>query len=338
MGRAATARINAAQAPSSGRSVENIDIARILDEIADLLEIQGENAFRIRAYRTAARTIETLSVSAASVAHEGRLDELPGIGSDLAGKIRTILDTGTIPLLQQLTAKTPESLVQMLRIPGLGPKRAKQIYETLGITTLEALEAAARDGRLRTLPGIKALTEHKILQGLADLRGHGGRWRLADADAYLQPLLAHLKACTAVQRLEVAGSYRRRKDTVGDLDILTVSSRPRTVVKRFVDYPRVKKVQAEGPTRGSVVLDSGLQVDLRVVPAISWGSALHYFTGSKAHNIAIRTARRQTPAQDQRIRGLPRRAPRRRPYRGAGLRRRRPALDSAGAARGARRD
>ena len=288
----ATARIHAARARSPGRpltSVENIDVARILGEIADLLEIQGENAFRIRAYRTAARTIESLSVPAASLAREGRLDELPGIGADLAGKIRTILETGTLPLMHQLTARTPESLVQMLRIPGLGPKRARQIYDGLGVTTLEALEAAARQGRLRTLPGIKAVTEQKILQGLADLRGRGGRWRLADADAYLKPLVAHLNACTAVQRLEVAGSYRRRKDTVGDLDILTVSSRPQTVVKRFVTYPRVTQVQAEGSTRGSIVLDCGLQVDLRVVPAMSWGSALHYFTGSKPHNIAVRT-------------------------------------------------
>lgn len=288
MSRTATARVQTARTPHPRRALENIDIARILEEIADLLEIQGENAFRIRAYRTAARTIETLAVSAASLAGAGRLDELPGIGSDLAGKICTILKTGTLPLLQQLTAKTPESLVQMLRIPGLGPKRAKQIYEKLGITTLDALEAAAKSGRLRKLRGIKDATEQKILQGLTNLRGHGGRWRLVDADAYVSPLVSHLKASAAVKQLEVAGSYRRRKDTVGDVDILAVSSKPRAVVKRFVEYPRVKQVQAEGPTRSSVILDCGLQVDLRVVPSISFGSALYYFTGSKSHNIAVR--------------------------------------------------
>lgn len=288
MARAATARVHTAQSFRARHPVENIDIARTLEEIADLLEIQGENAFRIRAYRTAARTIETLAVPAASLAREGRLDELPGIGSDLAGKICTILDTGTLPLLHELTAKTPESLVQMLRIPGLGPKRAKQIYETLGITTLDALEAAATAGRLRELPGIKTVTEQKILRGLADRRGHGGRWRLDEANAYLQPLLAHLKASSAVTRLEVAGSYRRRKDTVGDIDILVASSRPRSLVKQFTSYPRVRRVQAEGPTRSAVVLDCGLQVDLRVVPAVSFGAALYYFTGSKSHNIAVR--------------------------------------------------
>ena len=268
--------------------VENIDIARIFEEIADLLEIQGENQFRVRAYRTAARTMSTLGVPAASVAAEGRLDELPGIGTDLADKICTILHTGTLPLLQQLTARTPESLVQMLRIPGLGPKRAKQIYDTLGITTLEALETAANTGKLRELPGIKSTIEHKILRGLADLRGHSGRWRLADADAYVHSLVASMKASPAVAQLEVAGSYRRRKDTVGDIDILVASSRPAAVVKQFTSYPRVKQVQAEGPTRSAVVLDCGLQVDLRVVPAVSFGSALHYFTGAKPHNIAIR--------------------------------------------------
>ena len=285
--KAATARV-AIPPALPRRTVENIDIARIFEEVADLLEIQGENQFRVRAYRTAARTIGALAVPAASLASAGELDELPGIGSDLAGKICTILETGTLPLLKELTAKTPESLVQMLKIPGLGPKRAKQIYDTLGITTLDALEAAAKTGRLRELPGIKDTIEHKILQGLADLRGHSGRWRLADADAYVQPLLAHLKASAAVAQLEIAGSFRRRKDTVGDIDILVASSRPGAVVEQFTSYPRVKEVQAEGSTRSAVVLDCGLQVDLRVVPAVSFGSALHYFTGSKPHSIAIR--------------------------------------------------
>jgi DNA polymerase (family 10) len=293
MTKVATARAASPPPRSPGpwgprRTVENIDIARIFEEIADLLEIQSENQFRVRAYRTAARTIGALAVPAATLASEGRLDELPGIGSDLAGKISTILETGTLPILQELTAKTPESLAQMLKIPGLGPRRAKQIYDTLGITTLDALETAAKTGRLRKLPGIKDTIEHKILQGLADLRGHGGRWRLADADAYVRPLLAYLKANPAVTHLEVAGSYRRRRDTVGDIDILVASSRPGAVVKRFTSYPRVKQVQAEGPTRSAVVLDCGLQVDLRVVPTASFGSALHYFTGSKPHNIAIR--------------------------------------------------
>lgn len=269
------------------RPVENVDIARILGEVADLLEIQGANPFRVRAYRGAARTIETMTAPAASMDAE-RLDALPGIGADLAGKIRTILDTGTLPLLGALTAKTPESVVEMLRIPGLGPKRAWQIYKTLGVSTLADLEAAATAGRLRTLPGIKQVTERKILEGLAALRGHAPRWRLDEADGYVRPLLAHLKANPAVTMIEVAGSYRRRRDTVGDIDILVASSKPEDVVSQFTRYSRVSQVQAAGPTRSSVTLDCGLQVDLRVVPAVSFGSALHYFTGSKPHNIAIR--------------------------------------------------
>jgi DNA polymerase (family 10) len=273
---------------AAGRAVENIDIARIFEEIADLLEIQGENPFRVRAYRTATRTIQTLARPAAALAAEGELDELPGIGADLAGKIGTILKTGTLPLLRELTAKTPEGLVEILRIPGLGPKRAKLIYDTLGIKSVDALEAAARSGRLGQLRGIKEITILKVLQGITDLRKRAGRWRLAEADAYLQPLLTYLKQSPAVKQLEVAGSYRRRKETVGDIDILVVSSRARAAVERFVSYPRVKQVQAEGSTRSSVTLDCGLQVDLRVVPAASFGSALHYFTGSKSHNIAVR--------------------------------------------------
>lgn len=289
MPRAATARAHRVQphAPAA-RPVENIDIARILEDIADLLEIQGGNPFRIRAYRAAARTIETLTVPAASLAGEGRLDQLPGIGEDLAGKIGTILETGTLPLLETLTRTTPESLVQMLRIPGLGPKRARQIYDTLHVATLTDLEAAVKSGRLRELRGIKTATEQKILAGLASLRGHAARWRLDEADAYIRPLLAHLKASPAVSRLEVAGSYRRRKDTVGDVDILVASSRPAAVTKRFTAYSRVKEVSAEGPTRSAITLDCGLHVDLRVIPPASFGSALHYFTGSKSHNIAIR--------------------------------------------------
>lgn len=270
------------------RGIENIDIARLFDEIADLLEIQGENPFRVRAYRTAARTIQGLAVPAASLAAEGKLDELPGIGKDLAGKIVTILETGTLPLLDELTARTPEGLVEMLRIPGLGPKRARLIYDKLGITSIDALEDAAQRGTLGQLRGIKETTVRKILQGIANLRSRAGRWRLDEADAYIRPLVALLEASPAVAQIEVAGSYRRRKETVGDIDILVASSQPRAVMNRFIGYSRVKQVQAKGTTRSAVTLDCGLQVDLRVVPAASFGSALHYFTGSKPHNIAIR--------------------------------------------------
>jgi DNA polymerase (family X) len=274
--------------PQLRRPVENIDIARIFGEIADLLEIQGENPFRVRAYRSAARTVETLGVPAASLCRSGQLTDLPGIGDDLAGKIATIVETGSLPMLGELTARTPEALVQMLRIPGLGPKRAKLFHDRLGISTLDDLQAAAAAGRLRQLPGIKQATEQMVLRGLAELRAQGSRWRLAEADAYVRPLAAHLGACAAVKALEVAGSFRRRCETVGDIDILVVSSSPRVVVDRLATYGGVARVQARGTTRSAVVLDCGLRVDLRVVPQVSSGAALHYFTGSKPHNIAIR--------------------------------------------------
>jgi DNA polymerase (family 10) len=290
MARAAASPVAAQPVADTARRVENLDIARIFEEIADLLEIQGENPFRIRAYRTAARTIGALPTPAATISQHApaQLAQLPGIGDDLAHKIVTIIETGTLPLLKELEAKTPATLVQMLRIPGLGPKRAHLLYTKLGITTLDALEAAARAGTLRTLPGIKQMTERKILDGLAALSARPTRWRLADADVYVQPLVAYLEANAAVSRCEVAGSYRRRKDTVGDVDVLVASTRPRDVVERFVSYPRVATIQAQGPTRSAVVLDCGLQVDLRVVRPASFGAALHYFTGSKAHNIAVR--------------------------------------------------
>ena len=271
------------------RVLENIDVARIFEQIADLLEIQGGNPFRIRAYRNAARTIGTLSVPVASLAGKDKaLEELPGIGADLAGKIREIVQTGTLPLLAQLTRRTPHTVVELMHVPGLGPKRAKLVYQKLHIKSLDDLEVAARAGKLRKVRGFKEGLERRVLQGLADRKAHGGRIGLATADAYAAPLIAYLKKLPGVRRLEVAGSYRRRVETVGDLDILIAASRGAEVGARFVAYPDVSQVLAEGTTRCSVVLACGIQVDLRVVPAVSFGAALHYFTGSKAHNIAVR--------------------------------------------------
>jgi DNA polymerase (family X) len=271
--------------------IENIDIAKVFEEVADLLEIQSENPFRVRAYRTAARTVETLGVPCASLAKNDpkALQRHPGIAKDLAGKICEIVETGSLALLRELTAQLPESLVEMVRLPGLGPKRAKQIYDTLGIKTLDQLEEAARSGRLRELRGIGATLEQQILQGIADRKAAGGRCQLAEADAYVQPLVAYLRDTPGLIAIEVAGSYRRRCETVGDVDVLVAAKRGAKIAERFVGYPLMKQVQAKGDTKCSIVLRSGLQVDLRVVPESSFGAALHYFTGSKPHNIAIRT-------------------------------------------------
>ena len=271
--------------------MENIEIARIFEDVADLLEMLGASVFRIRAYRAAARTVETLGTPAQSLLKkdENALEALPGIGKDLAGKIREIIETGELTLLKELTVQIPESVIQMIRIPGLGPKRAKQIYDQLGIATLAGLEQAAREGKLRTLRGWKETMEAKVLQGIADLKAWRGRFRLVEADAAIRPLLERLEATQEVTHLQVAGSYRRRRETVGDVDLLATATAAEPVMERFLSAPEVKQVLAHGDTKSSLVLRQGLQVDLRVVGEESLGAALHYFTGSKAHNIAVRT-------------------------------------------------
>ena len=271
--------------------MENIEIARIFEDVADLLEMLGASVFRIRAYRAAARTVETLGTPAESLLKQdgNALEALPGIGKDLAGKIREIIETGELTLLKELTVQIPESVIQMIRIPGLGPKRAKQIYDQLGIATLAGLEQAARDGKLRALRGWKETMEAKVLQGIADLKAWRGRFRLVEADAAIRPLLERLEATQELTHLQVAGSYRRRRETVGDVDLLVTATAAEPVMERFVSAPGVKQVLAHGDTKSSIVLRQGLQVDLRVVGEESLGAALHYFTGSKAHNIAVRT-------------------------------------------------
>ncbi len=270
--------------------MENIQIAKTFEEVADLLEIQGANPFRVRAYRNAARTIGTLGTPVETMLkNDGHaLEELPGIGTDLAGKITKICRTGELPLLTQLTRKTPESLVAMLRIPGVGPKRAKLVYKKLGVKTLAQLEKAARTGRLSTLRGMGKALEHSILRGIDQHKAHVARVPLADAEAYVRPLVELLRSTPGVDQIECAGSLRRRAETVGDVDILAASSRPAAVADAFLGYADIKQVLARGATKCSIRLRSGLQVDLRIVPRASYGAALHYFTGSKAHNIAVR--------------------------------------------------
>ncbi len=271
--------------------MDNVDVAKLFEEVADLLEIQNENPFRVRAYRTAARTIETLGEPVAELVRKNghRLSELPGIGEDLGGKIVEIVRTGHFPLLDQLARKVPETLVEMMRIEGVGPKRARMLYDKLGLRTLADLEKAAGDGRLSAVRGFGKVLEGRILQGCADHRARSARCRLSEADAHVRPLLAHLRGAKGTAAIEVAGSYRRRRETVGDVDILVAARRPAGIAARFLSYPEVERVLAQGETKCSVRLRPGLQADLRIVPPESYGAALHYLTGSKAHNIAIRT-------------------------------------------------
>ena len=270
-------------------TVQNAEIADRFEQLADLLELQGANPFRVRAYRNAARFIRGHSRSLAELLDEGAdLAELPGIGADLAGKIATPVRTGHLPLLEQTAKKVPAPLVAMTRIEGLGPKRAQALYKALKIRSLEDLARAARSGRIRELPGFGARTEQLIAQRVERAATAEHRLRLADAEQIAGPLVDYLRGIDGVKDVEVAGSFRRRRETVGDLDVLVSAARGAKVMDDVVRYEDVAEVQAQGGTRATLRLRNGLQVDVRVVPAAAFGSALHYFTGSKAHNIAVR--------------------------------------------------
>jgi len=269
--------------------VHNADIAAVFEEIADLLEIRGDNPFRIRAYRNAARTVGELGQDLAALVARGRdLPKLPGIGADLAGKIAEIGRTGTCALLERLHRELPAAITELLRIPGLGPKRVKLLHDALKVDTVEALRRAAGAGRIRELPGFGEKTESRIREVLAARGAASQRLKLAVAAQYAAALETWLGRAPGARKVTVAGSCRRMRETVGDLDVLVAAAVGGPVTERLLAYDEVKSVLARGETRSSVTLKSGLQVDLRVVPPESYGAALHYFTGSKAHNIAIR--------------------------------------------------
>jgi DNA polymerase (family 10) len=269
--------------------VGNTEIARMFNEIADLLEIEDASPFRVRAYRTAASTLSGLGEDVRDMLGRGEpLSHLPGIGKDLAGKIDEALRTGSMQALDELHAQVPLGLELLLRIPGLGPKRVKALNAHLGIEDLEGLRLAAEAGQVRTLPGFGAKTEQRILQALAAHREKKPHLARAAAMPHAQALLAHLRGATAVMAAEVAGSYRRGKDTIGDLDLLVTATDAAAALNRFASYPHFTELSAHGPTRAAALLDNGLQVDLRVVAPSTFGAALHYFTGSKGHNIQVR--------------------------------------------------
>ncbi len=269
--------------------VHNADIAALFEEIADRLEIQGANPFRIRAYRNAARNLGELPQEARTLLARGEdLTRLPGIGDDLAAKVREIVDTGRCSLLDRLRRELPPAVTELLHIPGLGPKRVKALYHDLEVQTVEQLYRAARDGRIRTLPGFGEKTERNILQAVEAHVSQARRFKLAVAAQYAEALIRFLKSIPGVDQVVVAGSFRRMRETVGDLDILVTATADSPVMQRFTVYDEVAEVLSAGSTRASVVLKSGLQVDLRVVAQQAYGAALHYFTGSRAHNIAIR--------------------------------------------------
>ncbi len=274
--------------------IHNADIAGIFEQIADLLEVENDNPFRIRAYRNAARTLRNLGQDVGDMVAGGKdLTRLPGIGKDLAAKIEEILATGHCRTLDKLHKRTSPGLSELLKIPGLGPRRVSALYHELDIHTPEQLYRAAKDGRVRSLPGFGEKTELRILENIEAHIQKDRRIKLATAAQYARSLVAYLQRAEGVSQVMVAGSYRRCKETVGDLDVLVCADQGSPVMAHLVRYDEVAQVISQGTTRATVILRAGLQVDVRVVDKQSFGAALYYFTGSKAHNIEVRKLARQ---------------------------------------------
>lgn len=273
----------------------NQEIAAVFEQIADLLEYQSANPFRVRAYRNGAKKIGELTEPLAAIeADESRsLTDLEGIGKDLADKIATLLATGTLPMLEELQAQIPAGVLTLSRVPGVGPKKAAALHKELGISSLTELRAACEQQRIRGLKGFGAKTEETILKGLAIAEEAGVRMRWADAEEVVDALLEHMRGEAAIKQMEIAGSFRRGRETIGDLDLLVDATDVSAVMDRFGTFVQVKETIARGETKMAVRLVSGLQVDLRVVPAESFGAALQYFTGSKDHNVVVRGRAKQ---------------------------------------------
>ncbi len=270
--------------------MENIEIAAVLDELGDLLEIQGANPFRIRAYRNAVRTVRGLTHSLESLVETGEdLTELPGIGKDLSAAIVELIETGGLSRLEELGKEIPKSLVELVKLDGVGPKKAKKLWELLDVTTVDELAKALDARKVQELEGFGTASVQKILRSIEDYRRHTGRFLLPQVDQLVGPLVEHMKEEERVQRIEVAGSYRRRKETLVDVNLLVQAELPAPdVMERFLTFASVERVSLAGETCGAVVFRSGFEVDLRIIPPHSFGAALHYFTGSMEHNAAVR--------------------------------------------------
>jgi len=267
----------------------NAEVARALANIAVMLEMEGGNPFRVRAYREAARVIQTQAEAVATLAvEEGRLESLGGIGKDLAGKIRDLVKTGSTKIYDELKAKIPLEVVALTELQGLGPKRVGTLFQVLGVKTRADLEQAARAGKLRDLPGFGEKIEQNVLKAIATASQRSGRMLLASAWPVAHAIADHVRDVRGVKQVDIAGSFRRRKETVGDLDILACGGASEAVMGAFTSHPSVAEVLGRGETKSSVRLVNGLQVDLRLVPEAAYGAALLYFTGSKEHNIELR--------------------------------------------------
>ena len=267
----------------------NQEIAEILVHISQIMDIQGENPFKIRAYIKAAETIEALTFQLSSLEDKDKIQELPGIGEAISKKIKELLETGKLKYYEDLKKSEYAPLIELLRIPGVGPKHAKLVHDKLGVKSIEELRKAAKAGKLRELPGLGEKVEQNILQGIQQVKKFMERYSLAFIYPRAQNILEELKKIKETKQITLGGSLRRMKETIGDVDILVASGKPKPVMDAFVHLPQTVKVLSQGSTRSSIVTKDGFQVDIRVVKPESFGAAQHYFTGSKAHNIRIRS-------------------------------------------------
>jgi len=268
--------------------VKNREVAGLLYEMAELLELHAENRFKIIAFSKAARAIESLPEDISLVCREKRLQSIPGVGKAIAQKVEEYLKTGRIEAHQELLAKTPPGLVKLLQISGLGPKTVFMLHEKLNITNLEELETAAREHRIRRLPRMGPTRETNILKSIERYKKRSTRILYSTAEPIVNDILAYLRGMGGLEHITVAGSFRRARETVGDIDILATAGRPEEIVAAFVRMPSVEEVLAQGPTKASVIVQETIQVDLRIVEHPSFGTVLQYFTGSKEHNVRLR--------------------------------------------------
>ena len=274
-------------------NMNNTEIAKIFREMAEFLEIKGENLFRIRAFQKVAQNIENLNRDIAEIAGRGELQSIPGIGKGMAKRIEEFLKTGKLKEYRDLKKEFPPGLMEMLSVPELGPKTAKLLYDKLGIRSIKGLEEAAKEHKIQGLFRLGVKVEENILRGIEVYQRQGERMLLFDALRVVHPIIEELSRLPEVKLISEAGSLRRRKETIGDIDILTASASPKAVIKAFTNLAEVREILAKGETKSSVCLNDGLQVDLRVVKPNSFGAALVYFTGSKSHNIKIRDMARR---------------------------------------------
>jgi len=266
----------------------NSQVATVLYEISEILTIKGDR-FRSRAYSMASQRVTSLTEDIREVAERGELEQIPGVGESIAQTIEEYLDTGESTVLQELRESLPQGVPEMITLEGVGPKIAMRLHRELGVVGIKTLEEAAKQHRIRELKGFGAKKEENILKAIEERRSRSTRFLLGEVLPVIQGMLTYMGDCPAVRRVEMAGSARRRKETVGDLDVLVSSTEPEKVTAHFVSMPPIERVLAQGPTKSTVVLESMLQVDLRVIQPGSYGAALQYFTGSKEHNVKLRT-------------------------------------------------